>query len=106
MKDPRSIVRRAVVTEKAQLLQERRNQFVFDVDKRANKIEIKRAIETLWDVKITSVRTMHVRGKQKSLGYKHRARGGGFTPSWKKAVVTVAQGDYIDVFDEGGADAE
>ena len=106
MKSPREIIRRPVITEKAQMLQERRNQFVFEVDRRTNKIQIKQAVERLWGVRVTSVRTMTVRGKQKRMGYRYRPRGGGYTATWKKAVVTVAPGEFIDIYGEEGTHAD
>ena len=87
-------LRRPLVTEKVTKLQEDLNQYVFQVDKRANKIEIKRAVEKRFDVAVTKVRTMNVRGKVKRLG-----RFTGRQPSWKKAIVTLVAGESIDLFE-------
>src|SRR5262249_56156320 len=65
MKDARSIVRRALITEKGTVLRERRNQYHFEVAREANKIEIKHAVEHIFNVKVADVRTMNVAGKPK-----------------------------------------
>ena len=93
MKDPRSIIKRAIVTEKSTILRDEENQVVFEVAKDANKIEIARAVEEMFDVHVETVRTMVVRGKVKRVGLKIGRR-----KSWKKAVVTLAEGENIDVF--------
>jgi large subunit ribosomal protein L23 len=87
-----ALVRRPVVTEKSASMQSMRNQFTFEVASGANKIEVKKAIETLFSVKVLKVNMISMRGKQK------RAFGRpGSTKPWKKAVVTLKQGDSIDV---------
>jgi large subunit ribosomal protein L23 len=83
-----------LVTEKSTTQREGQNQYSFKVDKRANKIEIKEAVERLFKVKVTEVRTATIRGKVKRLG-----RGFGKRPDWKKAIVTVKEGDRIDFFE-------
>jgi len=88
------IVRRPLVTEKSSILREDENQVVFEVDRGANKIEIRRAIETLFNVRVLDVRTMVVRGKLKRVG-----RNVGRQTNWKKAVVTLAEGESIDLFE-------
>ena len=81
------------MSEKASLLQETNNEYTFKVNKKANKIEIKRAVEKLFDVKVTDVRTCNYAGKAK----RRRRADAGRTASWKKAVVRLKQGDTIDM---------
>ncbi len=92
MKQHRDILKLAMITEKGSNLQETANQYFFKVAPEANKIEIKRAVEKLFDVKVKSVRTMNMRGKIKTLG-----RFSGKRPNWKKAVVTLQEGQKIDL---------
>ncbi len=81
------------LTEKANLQQELKNQVVFKVHPEANKIEIKEAVEKMFNVKVGEVRTVSMRGKQKRVG-----RYIGYTKDWKKAYVTVAEGEisFVD----------
>jgi large subunit ribosomal protein L23 len=95
MKDPRSIVRRALITEKGTLLRETRSQYHFEVARDANKIEIKRAIETLFSVKVGSVRTQQLRGKVRRQG-----RYSGKRSDWKKAIVTLKPDQKIALFEQ------
>ena len=88
------IIRRPLVTEKTTLLREG-NQYIFEVDPRANKIEIERAVEKLFKVKVLGVRTQNILGKQKRYG-----RLMGKKRDWKKAIVTVAPGSSIEIFDK------
>ncbi len=93
---PEDIIRRPILlTEKATRLLEDENQMVFEVSPRANKIQIKSAIEGLFQVGVTKVRTSNVRGKIKRMG-----RGHGKLHNWKKAVVTLKEGDTIQFYDE------
>lgn len=94
MKDPRTIIKRPLLTEKGSFLKERANQYLFEVAKDANKIEIARAIEAIFRVDIVSVNTISVRGKEKRLG-----RFVGQTSDWKKAVVTIREGQNIELFE-------
>jgi large subunit ribosomal protein L23 len=89
------IKRPILLTEKATRLLEDENQFVFEVSTRANKIQIKSAVESLFQVGVTKVRTSVVRGKIKRMG-----RGHGKLHNWKKAVVTLKEGDSIQFYDE------
>jgi large subunit ribosomal protein L23 len=90
------IIRRPILlTEKATRLMEDENQIVFEVSPRANKIQIRSAVETLFQVGVTKVRTSNVRGKTKRMG-----RGHGKLNNWKKAVVTLKEGDSIQFYDE------
>jgi large subunit ribosomal protein L23 len=95
MRDLYGIIKRPLITERGTHLREKESQYFFEVAKRANKLEIKRAIESLFRVHVTSVRTISLRGKEKKVG-----RFAGKTPDWKKAVVTLRQGDSIE-FIEG-----
>ena len=93
MKLAREIIIKPVVTEKSvDLMQE--NKYCFKVAKNANKIEIKKAIEEIFKVTVTNVNTVNVHGKLKRMG-----RTQGKTASWKKAVVTLREGDSIEVFE-------
>ncbi|MFO7890785.1 MAG: 50S ribosomal protein L23 [bacterium] len=91
-----SIIIRPILTEKLSELQEKQNKYGFVVDKNANKIEIKRAVEKKFEVKVKRVTTMNFQGKLKRMG-----RFEGRRASWKKAIVTLEENDKID-FIEGG----
>jgi len=93
--DMHAIVERALTTEKSLDLREKRNCVAFKVATGADKVQIKRAIEELFKVKVVEVRTMMVRGKEKRLG-----RFAGRRPSWKKALVTIREGDHIGLFEK------
>jgi large subunit ribosomal protein L23 len=96
IRDPRSIVRRARITEKGTRIREGQNGYLFDVARDANKIEIKQAIEAIFpSVKVASVRTLRVHGKPKRLG-----RYAGRRPDWKKAIVTLKKGSAIELFEQ------
>jgi large subunit ribosomal protein L23 len=95
MKDPRSVVKKALITEKGTVMREMRNQYYFEVDRDANKIEIQRAIEAIFSVKVEQVRTMKVRGKIKRQG-----RWEGKRPNWKKAIVTLMPDQKIELFEQ------
>ena len=93
MKLAREIIIKPVVTEKSvDLMQE--NKYCFRVAKDANKIEIKNAIEEIFKVTVINVNTVNVHGKMKRMG-----RTQGKAASWKKAVVTLREGDSIEVFE-------
>ena len=93
MKLAREIIIKPVVTEKSvDLMQE--NKYCCKVAKDANKIEIKNAIEEIFKVTVVNVNTVNVHGKMKRMG-----RTQGMTASWKKAVVTLREGDSIEVFE-------
>ncbi len=94
MKEPHEIIRRPLITEKSTQQKEENRQYVFEVDPRANKIEIKEAVEQLFKVKVLKVRTLNVLGKIKRLGRRYGKR-----PDWKKAIVTLKEGDRIDFFE-------
>ena len=88
------VLKRPVVTEKSTALREEENQYAFEVALDANKIEIRRAVESTFGVRVLDVRTQVVRGKMKRF-----RRGFGKKPNWKKAVVTLREGDFIDFFE-------
>ena len=94
---PTDIIKRPVaLTEKATRLKEA-NKVIFEVALGANKLEIKSAVESLFNVKVADVNTIVQRGKIKRMG-----RGFGKRPNWKKAVVTLREGDDISFFNEAG----
>ncbi len=94
-KTPQSIVRRPIVlTEKGSDLREAFNKVIFEVARDANKIEVKKAIETLFSVTVLEVNTMNVRGRLRRMGRRY-----GKTQNWKKAIVTLKKGDKIDYFE-------
>lgn len=92
---PQQIIVRPVVTEKSTDLQGRQNHYVFEVAKAANKIEIRKAIEVVFGVRVQDVRTMVVRGDVRRVG-----KFMGKQRAWKKAIVTVHPGDSIDLYGE------
>ncbi len=92
MIDINSILIRPILTEKMTNLKESVNQYAFEVHRQANKIEIRKAIETRFNVKVTTIRTAVVRGKKRRLG-----RFEGKRSQWKKAIVTLKSGDKIDL---------
>ena len=99
MKTARDIIIRPVVSEKSYAGLDR-NSYTFLVDTRANKTEIKQAVQEIWDVTVVSVNTLNRRGKEKG----RNTRGGrvrGKRPDEKRAIVTLAEGDAIEIF-EGG----
>jgi large subunit ribosomal protein L23 len=107
MREPQLIIKRPLLTEKSARLRETggnaetpaegdtySQQVVFEVARDANKIEIKNAVQSLFKVGVTDVRTLVVRGKEKRIG-----RYSGRRPSWKKAFVTLKPGDNIEFFE-------
>ena len=88
------IIKRPLITEKTSIQKEMYNQLTFEVDRRANRIEIKRAIEDIFKVKVTDVKTMQITGKRK-----RRGRIVGKRRDWKKAIVTLLPGERIDFFE-------
>lgn len=93
-RDARSIILEPVVTEKSTHEREQKHQVAFVVARDATKIEIRNAVEKLFNVGVTAVRTMHVTGKMKRMG-----RFQGQRASWKKAIVTLKEGDSIEFFE-------
>lgn len=95
MKSPRDVVIRPVVSEKSYAGLEQ-NTYTFLVDPRANKTEIKEAIQKIWNVRVLSVNTLNRRGK-----VKRRRFTSGKRPDQKRAIVTLAEGDSIEIFETG-----
>jgi large subunit ribosomal protein L23 len=93
--EPRNIVRRARITEKGTRIRESENGYLFEVARDANKIQIKKAIEAIFNVKVNDVRTLRVHGKPKRVG-----RYAGHRPDWKKAIVTLKKGQTIELFEQ------
>lgn len=94
----KAIIKKPIITEKATAASENLNRFTFAVDVKANKIEIKEAVENMYGVTITEVRTMNYGGGKSSTKYTNRGIVEQRNKRWKKAVVTVAEGETIDLF--------
>ncbi len=88
------IIKRPLITEKTSIQKELYNQLTFEVDRRANRIEIKRAVETVFNVRVSDVKTIQVTGK-----IKRRGRILGKRRDWKKAIVSLMPGERIDFFE-------
>ena len=93
MKDIYQVVKNVHLSEKATLLQETNNEIVLSVDRKANKLEIKHAVETLFDKKVVSVRTSNCAGKLR----RRRRADAGRTNHWKKAIVRLAEGESLEL---------
>jgi large subunit ribosomal protein L23 len=97
MLTPETLIRRPIIlTEKSNRLREG-NQVIFEVAQNANKIQIKDAIQKLFKVTVVDVNTMNYRGKERRMG-----RGYGKLQNWKKAIITLKEGDQIQFFDSEG----
>jgi large subunit ribosomal protein L23 len=96
MKGPHDVIQAPLISEKGSLLAESTQQVLFKVRPDANKIEVKKAVETLFKVKVVKIRMARYLGKIRRVG-----RSMGRRPQWKKAYVTLREGDKIDFF--GGA---
>jgi large subunit ribosomal protein L23 len=94
MRDLQSVILRPVVTERSTIDSDERGAYTFIVDKGANKIEIRHAVEKLFGVKVEAVRTMNYRAKERRVGRSVGKRAG-----YKKAVVKLAEGERIDVYE-------
>ncbi len=94
MRDPRNVIVRPIITEKTTANQAEENQYTFEVVKDANKHEIKHAVERLFNVKVLQVRTTQQRGK-----WRRRGVHVGKRPNWKKAMIKLAEGETIEVFE-------
>jgi large subunit ribosomal protein L23 len=88
------IIRRPIVTEKSSLQKEAFNQYSFEVDQSANRMQIRNAVEDIFNVRVAAVRTMHIKGK-----VKRRGRILGKRRDWKKAVITLMPGERIEFFE-------
>ena len=95
-REPRTIVKRALITEKGTQIRERENGYLFEVARDANKIEIRHAIESIFPVKVEAVRTLRVHGKPKRMG-----RYAGKRRDWRKAYVRLKEGEKAPDFIEG-----
>ena len=93
MNDVYSVLKRPLFTEKSDRLKENFNKYAFEVDIKANKIEIRQAVEQIFGVSVVKVNTMRVHGK-----VKRRGRSVGRRPDWKKAIVTLKPGDTIPIW--------
>ena len=91
MEISRTIIKRALRTEKTTGLKQKENKYTFEVNKGANKIEIKNAVESLYKVKVLNVNTLNMHGKKRRVRFEVGKR-----PDWKKAVVTLRIGDRIE----------
>jgi large subunit ribosomal protein L23 len=89
--DDYQVIKRPLVTEKGTKQKEQANQLAFEVDRRANKILVRNAIESIFNVKVVSVRVMNVKGKERRVG-----KNVGRKPDWKKAIVRLAPGENIE----------
>lgn len=94
MKDHHHVIKTVLLSEKATDQTELMNKYYFKVDPKSNKIEIKNAVEELFNVKVASVNTVNYKGKRKRM----RTAQKGKRADWKKAVVTLKDGESIDVF--------
>lgn len=88
------VIKRPVVTEKTSIQKEDANQITLEVDRRANRVQIRKAVESIFSVHVTGVRTMQVKGK-----VKQRGRIVGKRRDWKKAIITLVPGERIDFFE-------
>ncbi len=93
----KDILHKPIITEKSMFLREK-GKYVFKVDKRANKNQIKEAIENLFDVEVEKIATMIMPGKTKRAGSRRRQVRDGI---WKKAIIKLKKGDKLDIFEEG-----
>lgn len=103
MREAHDVIISPVVTEKSTGQMEMDNVYTFIVNEKSNKIDIARAVETLWDVTVEDVRTMRYPGKQRRAFLGHLAKNWniGRRPSFKKAVVRLSEGDSIELYEQG-----
>lgn len=95
MTDPRKILKRPLLTEKATIARETRREYAFEVASTANKLQIKQAVEIRFNVKVQDVRTLMLLGKTKRQGAHEGKR-----PDWKKALVILREGQTIDLYEQ------
>lgn len=88
------VIRRPLDTEKVERNRERFNQYAFEVDRRATKLEVRQAVETLFKVRVEGVTTQILRGKPRRVGLSLGRR-----PNWKRAIVTLKEGESISLFE-------
>lgn len=89
-----SVIIRPIVTEKSTTAKDEANKYIFEVDRRATKVDIRHAVEKMFRVKVAEVHTINVGGKRKRMG-----RTFGRRQDWKKAIVTLTPGTSIDIFE-------
>ncbi len=94
MMDSYQVLKRPLVTEKGTKQKEQANQIAFEVDRRANKILVRNAVENIFKVKVLGVKVINVKGKERRIG-----RNVGKKPDWKKAIVRIAPGETIEFFE-------
>ena len=92
--NPYEIIKRPLITEKSTIQKEANNQLTFEVDRKANTVEIRHAVEKIFSVRVVKVRTMQMKGKVKRVG-----RTLGKRRDWKKAIVTLPSGENIEFFE-------
>jgi large subunit ribosomal protein L23 len=92
--DVYQVLKRPLITEKGTRQKEQSNQILFEVDRRANKVMVRNAVESIFRVKVLSVRMMNVKGKERRVG-----RNVGRRPDWKKAIVRLGPGETIEFFE-------
>jgi large subunit ribosomal protein L23 len=92
--NPYQIIKGPLITEKGTIQKEANNQLTFEVDRKANRVEIRHAVEKVFNVRVEKVRTMQIKGKVKRVG-----RALGKRRDWKKAIVTLAKGENIEFFE-------
>ena len=92
--NPHNIIKSPIVTEKSNIIKDSLNKVVFAVDKGANKVQVKNAVQYLFKVKVDRVHLMNVKGKTKNFGRFHGKR-----PDWKKAIITLKEGEKIELFE-------
>jgi large subunit ribosomal protein L23 len=93
--DPREVLKRPLLTEKATIGRETRREYAFEVSRDANKMEIRHAVESRFDVKVEAVRTISVAGKKRTTRTTPGRRS-----DWKKALVTLREGETIDLYEQ------
>lgn len=94
MIDSYQVLKRPLVTEKGTKQKEQSNQIAFEVDRRANKILVRNAVENIFKVRVLGVKVINVKGKERRIG-----RNVGKKPDWKKAIVRIAPGETIEFFE-------
>ena len=92
--DVYQVLKRPLITEKGTRQKEQSNQMIFEVDRRANRVMVRNAVESIFRVKVLSVKLMNVKGKERRLG-----RNVGRRPDWKKAIVRLGPGENIEFFE-------
>jgi large subunit ribosomal protein L23 len=92
--NPYEIIKGPLITEKGTIQKEANNQLTFEVNRKANRVEIRHAVEKIFNVRVMKVRTMQIKGKVKRVG-----RTVGKRRDWKKAIVTLAKGENIEFFE-------